>query len=170
MELAYFKYRQLFAWGNQDWNFIAIDKSEIDKDFDLEEWLESRGLLSNWSDKWRGVEHKRLTKLPKYVLNRKIQDARDSLRAIQAKVEALLLASQQWYNYDLTNKDPDIPQSKKNIQINDMVAVKNTDGTTTIEKALGTPRLRSDGKHVIRIMGRGDVLLSKVKPTKLVSV
>ena len=102
---VWYKYRQLWAWGKDSWTHIWIDLKEMGYNGKeaLGSYLDDRGALSNWSDKWRSVEWHRLSKPTKKELLNRISSTKSSIRHDQEDLKALEAQALNYYKVKPTS-------------------------------------------------------------------
>ena len=83
--MKFYKYRQMFSHGYTNWEYIHIPDCYGPKD--IEEYLENKNLLDKWSEHFRKVEYKRVTKLPKDISDRMIDEAKRTINNAKTEIE-----------------------------------------------------------------------------------
>jgi len=97
--MAWYKWRQMMAWGYTKYQYIQFNKDIHGYD-NLGEYLDENGMLNNWSDKWRKVEWVQVPRPPKKVLQDEIEDAKERIKEAKEKLKQLQADSRKYYPND----------------------------------------------------------------------
>ena len=113
--MAWYKYRQTWAYGKDKWSYIEIDLKEVGYE-DLGQYLDDEKRLSNWSAHWRSIEWKRIACPPKVILKLKILHVIESIQGLQDKETLLIdqLKSMYKEDFDSVEAEEAVNESERN--------------------------------------------------------
>jgi hypothetical protein len=123
-----FKYRQHYAWGLGDWKYLCLSDDCGYKDSEMDQYLDDRGLLDTYSDKFRRVTWKKVKTLPRKILVEKIKDVKTEIEDTKEMLK------------DLNNLLKELPKSNGKVQINIFTdySSKKTKAWATVNKGRKT--------------------------------